>query len=206
MKTLLLTTETIWARGMAAAAHDAGATFIDVRPAPYPTMGEDGVRLIIIDTATVPLEYISPTTSAVWVAYDRRLPDEQLVQLVHLGVHGILPYTMTADEITIALRAVMDGGRHFPARIVGLLAGPILHLSPREASVMSCMAEGLPNKEIAYRLGITVGTMKVYNSRLMDKVGVRSRLELALMAQRNGMTGVKPLDTIVQTAATPKAV
>ena len=47
------------------------------------------------------------------------------------------------------------------------------------------LAQGLKNKEIAYRLGITEGTVKVYLSRLYGKLGVNDRFDLALFALKN---------------------
>jgi Bacterial regulatory proteins, luxR family len=51
--------------------------------------------------------------------------------------------------------------------------------------VTGLVAQGLSNKEIAWSLGITEGTVKVYLSKLFDKVGVADRLELALLALKN---------------------
>jgi len=47
------------------------------------------------------------------------------------------------------------------------------------------VAQGLRNKEIGYRLGVTEGTVKVHLCRLFDKTGVADRLELALFAMKN---------------------
>ena len=50
----------------------------------------------------------------------------------------------------------------------------IAGLTPREHSVLAAMAEGLPNKTIAYDLGISARTVEVYRANLMAKLGVRS--------------------------------
>lgn len=50
---------------------------------------------------------------------------------------------------------------------------------------MTMLAQGLRNKELAYRLGITEGTVKVYLSHLYEKVGANDRFELALLALKN---------------------
>ena len=50
---------------------------------------------------------------------------------------------------------------------------------------------GLGNKEIAYELGITEGTVKVYLSRLFQKSGAKDRFEMALQGLKNlGMAGI----------------
>jgi hypothetical protein len=50
---------------------------------------------------------------------------------------------------------------------------------------MTLLAQGLKNKEIAGRMSITEGTVKVYLSRLFGKVGASDRFDLALLALRN---------------------
>ena len=50
------------------------------------------------------------------------------------------------------------------------------------------MAEGLRNKEIAERLSITEGTVKIHLHNIYDKLGVGGRMELLLAAQRRGLT------------------
>ncbi len=57
-------------------------------------------------------------------------------------------------------------------------------LTAREAELVTLLASGLRNKEIAYALGITEGTVKVYLSKLFSKIGVSDRFELALFALR----------------------
>jgi two-component system nitrate/nitrite response regulator NarL len=70
-------------------------------------------------------------------------------------------------------------------------------LSPREGQLVTLLSHGLKNKEIGAALRITEGTVKVYLSRLYDKVGVQDRFELALYALRNRGIGQLP---ITQTA------
>ncbi len=60
-------------------------------------------------------------------------------------------------------------------------------LTEREQSVMHLVVEGLPNKLIADKLGISVRTVEVHRARVFDKLGVRSAVELThLVQQRNG--------------------
>jgi len=54
-------------------------------------------------------------------------------------------------------------------------------LSFRDRQVVDCVAEGLRNKEIAYLLGLSEGTIKEYMYRIFRKVGVTSRSQLAVM-------------------------
>jgi len=62
-------------------------------------------------------------------------------------------------------------------------------LTGREGQLVALIAQGLKNKELAYALGITEGTVKVYLSRVFKKLGVNDRFDLALYAIRNVVTG-----------------
>jgi DNA-binding CsgD family transcriptional regulator len=57
---------------------------------------------------------------------------------------------------------------------------PAVHLTRRENQLLALVSEGLKNKEISARMGITAGTVKMYLEKLFDKVGARDRYELAL--------------------------
>ena len=66
-------------------------------------------------------------------------------------------------------------------------------LTPREHDVLLLVAEGLTNKEIGGRLSISEDTVKHHLSNIFDKLGVSTRLELALFAVNQGI----PLKTIL---------
>ena len=63
--------------------------------------------------------------------------------------------------------------------------GPIEGLSERERQILECLVEGQSNKEIARRLFLSEKTVKHYMTNIMQKLHVRSRVEAALLAQRN---------------------
>lgn len=58
--------------------------------------------------------------------------------------------------------------------------------SPRELEVLTLAAEGLTNKEIAYRLGISERTVQFHLNSLFNKTGAQSRTELVALALRRG--------------------
>ena len=60
-------------------------------------------------------------------------------------------------------------------------------LTPREREVLSLVAAGCANKEIAQRFAVSEETVKHHLTRMFDKVGAANRLELALVATRNGL-------------------
>jgi two-component system response regulator DctR len=64
-------------------------------------------------------------------------------------------------------------------------------LTEREQSVMRCVVDGLPNKLIADQLGISVRTVEVHRSRVFDKLGVKSAVELVHAVKKIANNGFK---------------
>jgi len=107
-------------------------------------------------------------------------------QVIAAGVRGILRKTMSIEEHLDCFHKVA-GGELGLEKVLSdqLLSTTRVTLTPRERQVMGLVAQGLRNKEIAYTIGVTEGTIKVYLSRLFQKVGANDRLDLALFALRN---------------------
>jgi DNA-binding CsgD family transcriptional regulator len=76
-------------------------------------------------------------------------------------------------------------------------------LTQREGQLVTLLSQGLKNKEIATTLMISEGTVKVYLSRLFQKVGVKDRFELALFGLKNLTTGQLPVGEKGHRGATP---
>jgi DNA-binding CsgD family transcriptional regulator len=62
-----------------------------------------------------------------------------------------------------------------------------IHLTPRELEVLALLCEGLPNKLISRRLNISAATVKCHISRILDELGVSSRLQAVVVAARFGL-------------------
>jgi len=103
-----------------------------------------------------------------------------------LGVRGILRKNLPAELQVKCLRKVSEGELWFEKALTdSFLAVKRVVLSPREGQLITLLAHGLKNKEIAFELGISEGTVKVYLSRLFQKVGAKDRFELALFGLKN---------------------
>src|SRR5207302_39450 len=120
--------------------------------------------------------------------------DEQLtLDLFRRGAHGSLSREVEPEILVDCLRKVaagepwlenqaihwvMDAFRGHNLRPSG--ARPKVQLTPKEMLIVSCVTQGMKNKEIAVRVGTTEQVVKNYLRKVYDKLGVADRLELAL--------------------------
>ncbi len=120
------------------------------------------------------------------VLWGRNLSPELACHAHHLGVAGFVSSLADREELVATLRLILSGSEA-PARLLAKYSESTqrVSLSPREGQLISLLAQGLKNKEIAETLGISEGTVKVYLSRLYQKVGAKDRLELALFGLRS---------------------
>jgi DNA-binding CsgD family transcriptional regulator len=111
-----------------------------------------------------------------------------------LGVRGILRKTLPTELQVKCLQKVQAGELWFEKALTdSFLCARRVALTPREGQLVSLLSQGLKNKEIATTLMISEGTVKVYFSRLFQKVGVKDRFELALFGLKNLTTGQLPV-------------
>jgi len=107
-------------------------------------------------------------------------------QTINCGVRGIIQAHATAEMLRTALRAVADGQVWYEKSLTDvMLSQKRKRLTKREGQLVRLLGEGLKNKEIAERLMITEGTVKVYFSKLYDKLGVADRWQLGMYARQN---------------------
>jgi DNA-binding NarL/FixJ family response regulator len=123
--------------------------------------------------------------------------DDTVVAAMQAGARGYLLKGSTGDEIAAAVVTVAAGGAVFGAGVARqLLAAAAASAQPsasmpttepltdREAQVLSLLAEGRSNAQIARSLGLTLKTVQNYVSRVLDKLQVNDRTQAALLAQR----------------------
>jgi two-component system, NarL family, response regulator YdfI len=117
-------------------------------------------------------------------------------ELLRLGVRAVLPRELTAAEMLAAVEAAAAGlavmhPRDLEALLpVGQPARPVEALSPREVEVLGMMAEGISNKEIAARLGISEHTVKFHVGQIMGKLRAGTRTEAVMIGVRMGLVMV----------------
>jgi DNA-binding NarL/FixJ family response regulator len=119
---------------------------------------------------------------------------EEMVRALACGVDGYVPKLLGMAELKAALRAIADGIVFMPTlpddsselaedgESVAVSGG--LALPPRQREVLRLLADGRSNKEIARRLNLAEGTVKVHLAGLFRKLGVRDRAGAAEAAAR----------------------
>jgi two-component system nitrate/nitrite response regulator NarP len=119
--------------------------------------------------------------------------DAALVEAIRNGVDGLVLKETAASLLVNCVRAVSAGERWIDrdamSRAFSLLSAPQSQtgkLTGREAEVARHVAEGLRNKEIAARTGISEGTVKVHLHKIYEKLNVSSRTELAIYIRDAG--------------------
>jgi len=131
------------------------------------------------------------TKIVLWV---NTISTELAFQAMGLGVRGILRKTLPTDLQVKCLQKVQAGELWFEKALTdSFLCARRVALTQREGQLVSLLSQGLKNKEIATTLMISEGTVKVYLSRLFQKVGVKDRFELALFGLKNLTTGQLPV-------------
>jgi two-component system, NarL family, nitrate/nitrite response regulator NarL len=120
---------------------------------------------------------------------------EIILRAFHAGARGIFSRHESVETLSKCVRSVHHGqiwanSQQMSYAVEALASAPIVRaidanglnlLSKREMEVVRCLAEGLTNREIAERLGLSQHTIKNYLFRMFDKLGVSSRVELLFM-------------------------
>ncbi|MGV6806300.1 MAG: response regulator [bacterium] len=113
-----------------------------------------------------------------------------MAKAIHYGARGFLPKSSSIQEIETAIGTVLSGESWLPESARNetaegsieedkLVAG-IASLTPQQYLVLTMLAQGLLNKQIAYELNVTEATIKAHMTAIFRKLGVRSRTQTAL--------------------------
>lgn len=110
------------------------------------------------------------------------------------GASAYIPKSTAGEDIVAAIRAVLDGDVWLPPQLVGGsaelkpdeadAAARIAALTPQQFRVLTMIAEGLLNKQIAWELGVSEATVKAHMTAIMRKLGVNNRTQVALAASQ----------------------
>lgn len=125
------------------------------------------------------------------VALTSFIEEDKVTAALEAGATGYLLKDADADEVVAAIRAAHAGEVHLDPAVARLLAQRLRTrrepelvepLTDRETEVLGLVGKGLPNKEIAWRLGITERTARTHVSNILGKLALTSRTQAALWA------------------------
>jgi len=126
-------------------------------------------------------------------------PDQELtLDLFRRGAHSVVSREVDSEMFVECLRKVAQGTPWLEPQAVQWVLEAYrtqgtrpqtsrakVQLTPKEALIVSCVTQGMKNKEIAARVGTTEQVVKNYLRKVYDKLGVADRLELALYCLNN---------------------
>lgn len=140
---------------------------------------DDAADVMVLDLpegAALPTDL--PTLPALVLSDDLALAADH-------AIAGVLPRDVPASRVTAAVAAIAAGlhVRMPPARRPALL-------TPREAEILALVADGMSNKAIARRLGISAHTVKYHLEAVFTKLGVNSRAEALSQGVRRGLVSL----------------
>ncbi len=134
---------------------------------------------------------------------------KQIIEALQIGAKGVVMKEAATQILIRAIKAAMQGnywvGREPISDMVAYLKHQIATqpapkaksygLTRREIEILGTIVAGLSNKEIAQKFSLSEDTVKHHLTNIFDKVGVSSRLELALFAINNGILEPTPATT-----------
>ena len=124
------------------------------------------------------------------------LEEDEIVEALRLGVRGVVLKELAPQLLVECIRKVQAGEQWLDKQLSNWALEALLRrestgragsgtLSPREIEIVRMVVGGLRNRELAERLGVSEGTIKIHLHNIYKKLKVHSRLELVLHAQAN---------------------
>ncbi|AIF65231.1 response regulator [Terribacillus saccharophilus] len=121
--------------------------------------------------------------------------NEYVMNALKLGVSGYMLKNGDTASLIRSIKSALSGGLSLEDQVASKVMPILLQnqeerqidptLTPRERAILKCIGEGLNNKEVAERLGLSVGTVKNQTSHVLDKLELRDRTQLAIYAIRH---------------------
>jgi DNA-binding NarL/FixJ family response regulator len=114
--------------------------------------------------------------------------EEEISEAISAGVDGYVIKSSEPDHVLSAIRNVGAGQSSFPLNIMQSMArGEMAHhalesLTPREMEIVEFVKQGLSNKIIAYNLKLSENTVRNHLRNIMEKLGLRNRVQVATLA------------------------
>jgi two-component system response regulator DevR len=116
-------------------------------------------------------------------SFDQR---QYVASALRNGAQGFLLKTATLEEVATAIRTVDGGGLAYTVEQLRDSQAPLPRLNDRERRIIGYIQRGKSNDEIAAEMAVSRKTIEKVLSRMFDRLGVMSRAELAIRADREG--------------------
>lgn len=175
-----------------------GQAAVDLCQQLQPHLAVLDVRMPVLDglAATRAIKSVAPLTSVLIISF--HADPEYVVEALRSGAAGYLLKDASRAQILDTARQIMRG----EALLHGSQAADLLRraasdeqqpliqrppLTPREREVLHLVTDGLTNREIAKRLGISAGTVKNHVEHIIAKLNVSDRTQAAVYALRHGL-------------------
>jgi DNA-binding NarL/FixJ family response regulator len=122
-------------------------------------------------------------------------------QCLDCGASGFIPKSQPVERIREAIRRIIGGEVWLPPDVdlscspageSAELVSRLSTLTPQQVRVLMMLGEGLLNKQIAFKLGVSEATIKAHVSAILQKLGVDSRTQAVIAINRIGTTGDWP--------------
>ena len=123
---------------------------------------------------------------------------DDIFRFVEAGVSGFILKDATVSEFSGTIRSVAGGGKVLPPTMAGSLFSQIMdygikelgpkkviqsvRMTNRESEIVKLIAEGLANKEIAFKLNLSIYTVKSHVHNILEKMALNTRVQIAIQA------------------------
>lgn len=128
------------------------------------------------------------------------LPRADVLQFVKAGASGFVQKEASFDDFLKTIRTIAGGTKLLPPTLTGSLFSQIVEdaarngkvqlndvrITKREREIIDLISEGLSNKEIAQRLHLAIHTVKSHVHHILEKLALRTRLQVAVYARGEG--------------------
>jgi DNA-binding NarL/FixJ family response regulator len=146
--------------------------------------GLSGLIMLRAEYPSLPVVIVSASDDAATIG-----------RALDLGASGFISKSASIEEIRDGIAAVLDGNIYTPGDYergteqnaeIGDLINRLRTLTPQQSRVLSMLAEGLLNKQIAYELGVSEATIKAHVSAILQKLDVDSRTQAVIQFAKFG--------------------
>ena len=160
------------------------------------------IRMPLLDGLGAAAELIRAVPDTAVIMLTTFSEDEYIASALEAGVSGFLLKSGDPYELMAAVRAAHEGASYLSPKVahwvIQRVSGDRLarrtaarerveSLTPREREVLALVGAGLSNAEIGQRLYLVEGTVKAYVSTLLGRLGVRNRVQAAVLAYQAGL-------------------